>query len=56
MLTSAYLIVSTVLLLAIFAVWSKRGLLNISIKMVFLAAGIMGVLVTLKQFGLIVQI
>lgn len=56
MLTSAYLIVSTVLLLAIFAVWSKRGLLNLSIKLTFLAAGILGILATLKQFGLIVKI
>lgn len=56
MLTTVYLVLSTVLLFFIFAAWSKRGILNVSIKFTFLGAAVLGTVELLRNLGFIIQI
>ncbi len=49
----AYLIVSTIGLIFVAAIWSRTGWLNILLKLGYSVAGVLGMVLTLKQAGLI---
>lgn len=44
---------STVILLSLFAVWQNKTILNVAIKLVILAAGLMDLVVWLKRLGVV---
>lgn len=44
---------STVVLLSLFAVWQNKTLLNMSVKIVLFAAGLMDLVVWLKRLGVV---
>jgi hypothetical protein len=56
MLATVYLALSTALLFFVFVIWSKRGILNLTIKMVFLGSALLGAFELLRDLGFVVQV